>query len=83
MASVIKMLSKLKLYALAVLGALAAVFGFLWQMSRAGRIKDKLKGVAKARKVERDAHEALVDGLENESKEVENAKNTSDRSGFS
>lgn len=76
------MLSKLKLYALAALGALAAFFGFMWQMSRAGRIKDKLKGVQKAREVERDAHEALAEGLEAEVKEVENAKNNSKRDAF-
>ncbi len=37
------MLSKLKLYGLAVLGFLAGLFGFLWQRAAKNRIKDKQK----------------------------------------
>lgn len=62
------MLSKLKTYALAAVGVLAAVFGFMWQLSRASHIKDKLSGEKAAREVEQKDIKATVEGLENEAK---------------
>lgn len=76
------MLSKLKTYALAILGAVAAFGLFMWQMTRANFKSAELKGQKKARKVERDAHEEMIDGLETEQKEINDAKNNPSRTGF-
>jgi len=37
------MLSKIKIYALAILGFLASLFGFLWQRSEKNKAKEKQK----------------------------------------
>jgi len=65
---VLEMLSSLKTYALAILGGLAAIFGFMWQMTRAKHEKALKDGIEKARKVENKATDAMVEGLENEGK---------------
>ena len=76
------MLSKLRTYALAILGVLAAVFGFMWQMTRAKHEKALKKGIEEAREVEQKATNAMVEGLENEQKEIKDAKNNTSRSDF-
>ena len=47
------MLSTIKTYALAVLGAIAAFGMFMWQLMRAKHANAVRKGVEQARKVER------------------------------
>ena len=64
------MLSKLKVYALAILGVIAAVFGFMWQLTRAKHEKALKNGVEQARKTEQKATNAMVEGLENEKQET-------------
>lgn len=74
------MLSKIKTYALAALGALSAFALFMWQMTRANFKSAQLKGEKKAREVETKATEKMVEGLENEDK-IKN-DNTVDRKSF-
>jgi len=74
------MLSALKTYALAILGGLAAIFGFMWQMMRAKHEKALKDGIEKARKVESKAIDAMVEGLDNEGK-IQN-DNTTNRVKF-
>lgn len=59
-------LGKIKTYALAVLGAIAAFGMFMWQFTRANYQKAKLKGVERARETENKATDALIKGLEDE-----------------
>ena len=60
------MLSKLKTYALAILGAVAAFGLFMWQMTRANFKAAELKGQKAARDTERKAVETMIDGMEAE-----------------
>ena len=60
------MLSNLKTYALAILGALAAFGLFMWQMTRANFKAAELKGQKAARDTERKAVEIMIDGMEAE-----------------
>jgi len=69
------MLSKLKTYALAALGVLAAVFGFMWQMTRAKHERALKQGIQDAREVENKATDAMIDGLEAEN-EIKNDNST-------
>ena len=62
------MLNSLKTYALAILGGLAAVFGFMWQMTRAKHEKALKDGIEKSRKTESKATDKMVEGLDNEAK---------------
>ena len=62
------MLSKLKTYVIAVLGVISAVFFGLFYREKAKHEKAVRKGVEKAREVEKNATEALLEGLENEGK---------------
>lgn len=62
------MLSKIKTYALAVLGAIAAFALFMWQMTRANFKSAQLKGEKKAREVENKDAKATREGLQNEAK---------------
>jgi Flp pilus assembly protein TadB len=75
------MLNKIKTYALAALGVLTAVFGFLWQYQRAKHENALRKGVENAREIEYDAQDQLNEDLKREAKERENA-NHSKRDGF-
>ena len=77
------MLNKIKTYALAVLGVLTAVFGFMWQLTRAKHEKALKKGIEEAREVENKATDAMIDGLNKEQKAEEDAKNNTNRSDFS
>lgn len=74
------MLGKLKTYALAILGVLAAVFGFMWQMTRAKHEKALKRGIEEAREVENKATDAMIEGLENE-EQIKNDNNI-DRKSF-
>ena len=74
------MLSKLKTYALAVVGVLAAVFGFMWQMTRAKHERALKRGIEEAREVENKATDAMINGLEKEN-EIKN-DNSTDRGNF-
>lgn len=74
------MLSKLKTYALAVVGVLAAVFGFMWQMPRAKHERALKRGIEEAREVENKATDAMINGLEKEN-EIKN-DNSTDRGNF-
>jgi hypothetical protein len=62
------MLSKIKAYALVVLGAIAAFGMFMWQFTRANYAKAKLKGSERARKTENKATEGMIDDLNKENK---------------
>ena len=73
------MLSKIKTYALAALGAVSAFALFMWQMTRGNFNKAKLKGEKKARQTESKATKKLVEGLENEDK-IKNDKSTNRKS---
>jgi hypothetical protein len=74
------MLSKLKTYAIAILGALAAFAGFMWQMTRAKHERALKRGIQDARKVENKATDAMIEGLEKED-EIKN-DNSTDRDKF-
>lgn len=63
-----------------ILGALAAIFGFMWQMTRAKHEKALKQGIEDAREVESKATDALIEGLENEEKIKNN--NSTDRDNF-
>ncbi len=77
------MLSKVKVYALAILGVVAAVFGFMWQLTRAKHEKALKNGVEKARKTEQKATGAMIEGLENEKQEtIKASKPSSTRDDF-
>jgi len=69
------MLSQIKTYALAALGVLAAIFGFMWQMTRAKHEKALKQGIEGAREVENKATDAMVEGLEAEN-EIKNDTTT-------
>jgi len=72
---VLEMLSKLKTYAIAILGALAAFAGFMWQMTRAKHDKALKRGIQDAREVENKATDAMLEGLEAEN-EIKNDNST-------
>ena len=74
------MLSKLKTYALAILGVLAAFAGFMWQMTRASNLKAQVKREKAARTTEKKAVTEIIDGIEKEN-EIKN-DNTTDRNSF-
>jgi len=66
------MLSKFKTYAIAILGALAAFAGFMWQMPRAKHEKALKRGIQDAREVENKDAKATQEGLQNEAKVINN-----------
>jgi len=66
------MLSKLKTYAIAILGALAAFAGFMWQMTIAKHEKALKRGIKDAREVENKDAKATQEGLQNEAKVINN-----------
>jgi hypothetical protein len=66
------MLSKIKSYALAILGMLAAFAGFMWQMTRAKHEEALKDGIEDARETEQKATKTMVEGLENEAKITQN-----------
>lgn len=74
------MLSKLKTYSIAILGALAAFAGFMWQMTRAKHEKALKDGIEEARETEKKATEAMIEGV-NKENEIKN-DNTTDRTSF-
>ncbi len=74
------MLSKIKTYALAVLGATAAFGLFMWQMTRANFKSAQLKGEKKAREVEKKAVSGMINDLDKEN-EIKN-DDTTDRKSF-
>ena len=65
------MFDTIKTYALIALGAIAAVFGFLWQMMRDKNANALKKGVEEAREVEQKDIKATIEGLENENKAID------------
>ena len=76
------MLGKIKTYALAALGAIAAFGLFMWQMTRAKHERALKRGIEEARGAENKATDAMVSGLENEQQAAKDAKNNTDRSDF-
>ena len=74
------MLSKIKTYALAALGAISAFALFMWQMTRANFKSAQLKGEKKARETESKATTAIIEGIGKED-EIKNDKST-DRKSF-
>jgi len=74
------MLSKLKTYALAILGAIAAFGLFMWQLTRANYKAAELKGEKAARETENKATTAIITGVSKEN-EIQN-DNTTDRKSF-
>jgi len=62
------MLDKLKAYALAALGVLAAVFAALFYRERANYKEAQLEGEKAAREVEQKDIKATMEGLQNEAK---------------
>lgn len=77
----IKMLSKLKVYALAALGALSALFAILFYRGKAKHEQAVREGIEKARETEKKAVNAMVDGLKEEQDAVDTIDN-SKRDGF-
>lgn len=77
------MIAKLKLYAIAALGFIAAVFSALFYREKAKRQEGLKEGSERARKTESKATDALVKGLENEQKAVKKAKSNTKRTDFS
>ena len=74
------MLSKIKTYALAILGAIASFGMFMWQMTRAKHEKALKRGIEEAREIENKATDKMINGLEAEN-EIKNDKST-DRKSF-
>ena len=74
------MLRSLKNYALAALAVLTGILAALWQYQKAKFKSAQLKGERQARKAERKANNAMVEGLDNENK-IQN-DNTVDRKSF-
>ncbi len=64
------MLANIKYYAMAFLGFLAILFWGLLQSEKKQRVQEKLKGIKRARQVEKRAVKALVEGLKNEQDEI-------------
>lgn len=75
-------LSKLKTYALAILGLFAAFAGFMWQMTRAKHEKALKDGIEEAREIEHEAQDQLNKDLKKEGIDLENANNNIKRDGF-
>lgn len=67
-------LSTVKAWAVAALGAAAAVLGMLFYREKAARKDDQLDASEAARTVEQKATDALTSGLQREQDEVERAK---------
>jgi hypothetical protein len=74
------MISKLKTYATAILGVLAAVAGFMWQITKTKSAKAAVKREKAARTTEKKVTTAIIEGAEKEN-EIKN-DNTTDRSSF-
>ena len=64
------MLSRLKTYSLAILGALAAFSGFMWQLTRAKHEKALKDGIEAARETEKKATNAMIEGMEKENEVI-------------
>ena len=70
-------LSTIKSYAVIGLSLAAALFFGLYNREKANRQKEKIKGIQQARKTEKEANKAMMDGLKNEQNIKDNI-NTSD-----
>ena len=74
------MFSTIKNYALAALAVLTGILAALWQYQKAKFKSAQLKGERQARKQERKANKAMIEGLDNENK-IQNDNNV-DRKSF-
>ncbi len=70
-------LERLKNWGLILLGILAAIATAGYYRQKAGRESDKRKAEEGARRTERKATDAMVDGLNHEQQEVTDARNKS------
>ena len=73
------MLDRLKNWGLILLAFLAAIGGIFGLWQKAGREKDRRKAEEGARRTERKATDALVDGLNHEQQEVNRARDQARR----
>lgn len=74
------MFDTIKNYALAALAVITGILAALWQHQKAKFKSAQLKGERQARKIERKATKAMIDGMEKEN-EIKN-DNSVDRSKF-
>ncbi|MCP5005367.1 MAG: hypothetical protein GY941_15740 [Planctomycetes bacterium] len=68
------MISFIKKYALAGLAIATSLFYAFWQISRGKRAKDKANLAEAVTKQTEKSDQALIDGLQNEQNENQNAK---------
>lgn len=76
------MLNKLKIYALAALGIISAVFAALFYREKAKHQEAIKDGIQEAREIEHEAQDQLNEDLEKERLSRENATNRTDRTDF-
>ena len=77
------MIGKIKIWGLAILSFLVAVFYALFQRESALRAKEKLDGEIQARKTSDTTNKAMMDGLNNEQEALHEAsKPVIKRDGF-
>ena len=71
-------ISTLKSWALAVLGAISAVFAVLWSLGKAKHEKERREAEENAREVESNAVNSMIEGL-NREEEARNEETTPGR----
>jgi len=65
-------LSTIKTWLLGGLAIGSAVLFGLWKASQLGRVKDKVKGINRARATEKRANKSALEGLQREQDEINN-----------
>ena len=65
-------LATVKTWLLGGLAIASAVLFGLWKASQLGRVKDKIKGIKRARDTEKKVNTAAIEGLQNEKDELNN-----------
>ena len=65
-------LSVIKVWVMGILAVGAAVLFGLWKSSQLGRVKDKVSGIKRARRIEKAVNKATVEGLQREQEELSN-----------
>ncbi len=65
-------LSTIKSWLLGSLALGTAILFGLWKVSQLGRVKDKVKGINRARDTEKRANKAALEGLQREQDEINN-----------
>ena len=72
------MLSSIKLYGTIALGFAVTILFALWKTEKAGRAKDKVKGMIVAQKKTAAATKATMEGLANEQEAINKANIVND-----